>query len=137
MIDKKYRHKKTGLIVEWGIGSERYISITATSSYYLPKGVVEDSTEWEEVIPIFDFFGVEIKYGDIHYHLIEDNIGDTHIMNATNYTANKGKRIATFRDFEQGVVFQRLYIALRRSKDLICTAANNPTQYLKDILKTL
>jgi hypothetical protein len=144
MINKKYRHKKTDIEVAYG-GSGRYYSTKPGNEvYYIPKEVVEDSTEWEEIVrePIKDFYGSEIKAGEICYAVIKDSSNVTHVVNRVNMHMDqllekKAKILANFKVYTEACQYQRVYVSLQKSKDLILTATGNPTKFLKNILKSL
>ena len=137
---KKFRHRKTRLVVAWGIGSERYISTDA--KYYLPKDVVEDSTEWEEITPLFDFFGVPVTEDELHYRIVLDVKGTTNVLNGKgglwpDHAKNMSRVLGIFKDYGQACQFQRIFVALVKEKELLVTAGGNPSTYLKNLLKAL
>lgn len=136
----KYRHKKTGIEVTWSPGSQRYFSVTNTNSYYIPKEVVEGSTEWEEILPLTDFYGVEVDVAELHYRVVVDKAGNSTVLNGKdgilpNFVVEKV--IAIFKEYNQACQFQRIFVSLRKDKDLLTTLGGNPTTYLKNLLKTL
>lgn len=133
----KYRHKKTGLEVIWGSGSQRYFAVSSTNSYYLPKEVVEDSAEWEELVPLTDFYGKEVDTSKVYYKvwlMVDDT---TSVCNALSDPKGGSKVITIFTDYRGACEFQRLYIILKKAKTLVATDGNNPSSYLKNLLKTL
>lgn len=137
----KYRHKRTGLIVKWGVSNKYICDNDNVTLYYIPKEVVEGSTEWEEIVPLFDFFGKEIDTSKVHYFIVIDDKGCCHAINDVKAKNNilfpKVKTLAAFRTYEDACKILRLYNFLRSEKELIVTENGNPTQYLKNILKTL
>lgn len=136
-MGNKYRHKKTNLEVTWGPGSQRYFAVSNTNSYYIPKEVVEDSAEWEEIKPLTDFYGVAIPEGHLAYHVTADKAELTSVCNSRNFINKDIRILATFREYEQACQFQRIFVFLNKSKDLLITPGSNPSTYLKNVIKTI
>ena len=48
----KYKHKKTGIVVEWSYLSDYYYNSLEKELTKIPKQIIEDSTDWEKVVEI-------------------------------------------------------------------------------------
>lgn len=137
----KYRHKKTGITVKLG-KSGKYVCDNDKDIvlYYIPREVVEESAEWQEITPLIDFFGNEVSEYELHYRVVIDKLGVSHVLNGKNGLLPNFevvKIVAIFRDYTQACQFQKIYNPLSKDKELLVTPTGNPTTYLKNILKTL
>jgi hypothetical protein len=134
MTERKFQHTKPTMTVQWSEMSESYIS----GRYIFPKEIIENSEEWEEVLPVYDFLGNEVDVKSAHYTVFLYSTGGTTISNTIGgHTLPDAKVLAIFKEYGEAQAYQRIYVALRKSTELLITPTGLPSAYLKKVLKTI
>jgi len=135
---KQYRHKRSAIIAVYD--SRNFYQHSTNPDMKIPVVVVEGSTEWEEIVPpkpVIDFYGTELDAKLLHYKvlLLKDNT--TMVSNGLGNGPEESKVLTAFKDYDEACEFQRIYVFLKKQKELLTTAGGNASQYLKNLLKTL
>ena len=132
---KQFKHKRSNIIVTYE--RRNFYQHTVNPDMKIPVIIIEGSSEWEEIIPITDFFGDNIKDGELHYKILLLPNSTTSVSNGLMAPPDHIKVIAVFKSYYEACEYQKVFSSLRKIKDLVIGKNDEPTAYLKHALKNL